>query len=559
MKKTSVSILLMTLIALASCTKDFSDIDKNKLGIPYGGGSGSSSAVADASGYLPTMMQYIYPSNGAPGVASWVYQIQQNFNSDIYSGYWMMAGGFGHGSNVESNYYLYQGWDDYLFDSWSSIMNPFLAIQSSTWAYPNAINQPTLGMAFTTKVMVSVRVADAEGALPYTTFGVANAPYDSLGKIYNTFFSELDSAIHYLSINPTSTLGAKDYFYGGNVASWITLTNSLRLELAMRIVKANPALAEAQAEKAMATGNLITTNAQNAAFIAPFEGGLTTLNWTWGQGNTTPGADVYSYLVGYNDPRLPMFLLPTTTSGSFPNVPSRIPIGGYCTQRLGSVQVPGDSTLGATMFSSPGTGIPQSGVLCSTNPSSSTFFNAAETNFLLAEASLRQWNMGSYTSGAQVYYTAGVTASMAQWGVPLGSYLTTTATPANFTDPTLPARDIAAVSTCSPQWSDATSNEGHLEQIITQKWIALWPANSPVAWAEYRRTGYPKLFPGYLTAVAPTISWGGLTVDNARKIMLPNSEYLNNTGSVENAVTQYFGGVDAITTHVWWDVNAPNF
>jgi hypothetical protein len=552
MRKISLSLLLISLIGL-SCTKDFSSINTNKLGIPYSGGS-ASTGVQDASGFLPSIMSYIYPSNGTTQ-AGWVYQIQQNFNSDIYCGYWMMAGGFGHDNTVESNYYLYQGWDDYLYSSWSSIVNPFISIQSSAWAYPNAVNQATLGMAFASKVMISVRVADAEGTLPYSGTSV----YDSLGKIYNTFFSELDSATFYLSKNTTSPVGAADYFYGGDIAKWITLTNSLRLELAMRIVKANPTLAQAQAEKAMATGDLITNNSQNAAFVPTgnIEGALSTLNYTWGMGNTTPGADVYSYLYGYKDPRLPIFLAPT--SAAVGNTASRIPLGGYCTQRLGSVQVPGDVTLAATMFSLPGTGVPLSGETVSDHPASSTFFNAAETDFLLAEASLRGWSMGSYTSGAQAYYTAGVTASMNQWKVSIGNYLTTTATPADFTDPTLPERDIKAVSTCSPQWSDATTNEGHLEQIITQKWIALWPVNSPVAWAEYRRTGYPKLFPGYFTAVAPTITWGGLTVDNARKIMLPNNEYLNNTGNVYNAINEYLGGTDAITTHVWWDVDKPNF
>ncbi|HLK28982.1 MAG TPA: SusD/RagB family nutrient-binding outer membrane lipoprotein [Puia sp.] len=551
MRKISLSLILISLIGL-SCTKDFSSINTNKLGFKF---EGSSSAVPDASGFLPPIMAYIYPSNGASGVASWVYQIQQNFNSDIYSGYWMMAGGFGQGSHVESNYYYYDGWDSYLYLSWSNIVNPFLSIQASAWAYPNAVNQTALGMAFTSKVMVSVRVADALGTLPYSGGGT----YDSLGKIYNTFFSELDSAIFYLSKNASSPITTSDYFYGGDIAKWITLTNSLRLELAMRIVKANPTLAQAQAEKAMATGNLITDNSQNAAFVPTggVEGALTTLYYTWGIGNTTPGADVASYLVGYNDPRLPVFLAPTSTAEG--NTASRVPLGGYCTQRLGSVQVPGDVTLTATMFSMPGTGILQSGTDITAHPESSTFFNAAETNFLLSEATLRGWNMGSYTSGAQAYYTAGVTASMNQWKVSIGNYLSTSATPSDFVDPTLPDRDIKAVSTCSPKWDDATSNEGHLEQIITQKWISLWPVNSPVAWAEYRRTGYPKLFPGYLTAVAPTVSWGGQTVDNARKLRLPNSEYSNNTSNVLNAVNNYLGGTDDITTHVWWDVNAPNF
>jgi len=553
MKKYIYSLFILALVVISSCTKDFQNINTNPYG--YSGATGSSSATNDASGYLPTMMQYIYPSNGAPGVASWVYQIQQNFNSDIYCGYWMQGGGFGHGNNVESNYYLYQGWDDWLFNSFSSIINPFLNIQQSVWAYPTPVNQSTMGMAYVTKVMLSVRVADALGTLPYTNLGVPNTAYDSLGKIYSTFFSELDSALLYLGKNNTSALGAKDYFYQGSVPGWISLANSIRLELAMRIVKANPALAQAQAEKAMATGNLITNNAQNAAFIAPVsEGALSTLCYTWGAGNTAPGADVYSFLGGYNDPRLPVFLSPTTSA----NQSSRVPVGGYCTERIGSVSVPNDN-LQATVFSLPGTGIPQSNQSPSLFPQSSTFFNAAETDFLLAEAALRGWNMGSYTSGAQAYYTAGVTASMKQWGVPVGNYLTTTAKPADFVDATLAARDIKAVSTCSPQWSDASSNEGHLEQIITQKWIALWPVNSPVAWSEYRRTGYPKLFPAYFSAVAPTISWGGLTVDNARKIMLPNNEYLTNYANVSSAINQFLGGTDAITTHVWWDVNKSNF
>ena len=556
MKRVCFSVILISLVALISCTKNFSDINTNKIGAPY---SPSGSGMADASSYLPQIMQYIYPSNGAASAASWVYQVQQNFNSDIFCGWWMQPAGFGHGSTVETNYYLVQSWDDYLYDSWANIVNPFMVIQNSAWAYPNATNQAVAGMAFAAKVMISVRVADAEGTLPYTSAGAAQASYDSLGKIYNTFFSELDSSVYYLSQSSASIssipTSSDDYFYNGAIAPWIALANSLRLELAMRIVKVNPALAQQQAEKAMATGNLITNNSQNAAYIAPFEGGMTTLNYTWGVGNTTPGADVYSYLVGYKDPRLPVFLSPTNAS----NTPSRIPIGGYVTQRLGTTQVPGDSTLTATMFSMPGTGVPQSGQLCSNNPSSSTFFNAAETDFLLAEAALRGWNMGSYSQGAEQYYDLGVTASMQQWGVNIGNYLNTSATPANYTDPTMAVRDRPAVSTCSPKWSDAATNEGHLEQIITQKWIALWPVNSSVAWSEYRRTGYPKLFPAYLSAVPPTITWGGMTVNNARKLMLPNNEYLTNTGNVYNAISQYLGGTDAITTHVWWDVDAPNF
>ena len=43
-------------------------------------------------------------------------------------------------------------------------------------------------------------------------------------------------------------------------------------------------------------------------------------------------------------------------------------------------------------------------------------------------------------------------------------------------------------------WDDTDSNETKLEKIITQKWMAIFP-NGHEAWVDYRRTGYPRLFP----------------------------------------------------------------
>ncbi len=52
----------------------------------------------------------------------------------------------------------------------------------------------------------------------------------------------------------------------------------------------------------------------------------------------------------------------------------------------------------------------------------------------------------------------------------------------------------------SPALTDIPVVYGHQilrnkwSRVITQKWIALWP-NGAEAWAEYRRTGFPKLYP----------------------------------------------------------------
>ncbi len=92
-------------------------------------------------------------------------------------------------------------------------------------------------------------------------------------------------------------------------------------------------------------------------------------------------------------------------------------------------------------------------------------------------------------------------AFLAQWGVEgqFDAYKnSSTAKPAPYVDPFNGTNSVLAgspiLSTVSPKWNDAGSTDQKLEQIITQKWLAIFP-ESQEAWTEFRRTGYPKLFP----------------------------------------------------------------
>jgi hypothetical protein len=115
---------------------------------------------------------------------------------------------------------------------------------------------PEVGaMATIVKVEAMHRVADAYGPIPYNNFGTGKLlnNYNSLQDVYTKFFNELDSAITTLTLfnlgNPTATVFQQyDYIYNGNVTSWIKFANTLRLRLAMRVVYANPALAQAEAD-----------------------------------------------------------------------------------------------------------------------------------------------------------------------------------------------------------------------------------------------------------------------------------------------------------------------
>lgn len=85
------------------------------------------------------------------------------------------------------------------------------------------------------------------------------------------------------------------------------------------------------------------------------------------------------------------------------------------------------------------------------------------------------------------------------------------------------------------------SKEEQLEQIITQKWIAVFP-NGNEGWAEVRRTDYPR----YLLAPVNGNNSNGEVASGKliKRINYPNSESRNpnKPGNVNQG------------SRVWWDV-----
>ena len=102
-------------------------------------------------------------------------------------------------------------------------------------------------------------------------------------------------------------------------------------------------------------------------------------------------------------------------------------------------------------------------------------------------------------------------------------------------------------------WDGGSTNEENLERIITQKWIAMFPEGQE-AWSEFRRTGYPKIFP-----VVSNQSAGDVDTDiQIRRIPFVDSELSTNPEGVANATT-LLGGPDNAGTRLWWDTGGPNF
>jgi len=461
------------------------------------------------------------------------YQVAQGLTADIYSGYIAPTGTWYSGAH-NGAYKFITSWIEKTF---TNAFTGSMAAWYQTVQKANLTGRPEISaLATIVKVEAMHRVADAYGPIPYVNFGLTTNTYDSLSVVYTKFFQELDSSINVLTAfvtsYPSSTLMSKyDYVYSGNVTKWVKFANTLRLRLAMRVVYANPALAKIEAEKSIANPIGVITSAadramlQHSSMLTYFHP-LYEIAYSFNAGEARMGATMECYMKGYTDPRLPVYFKPATADGAYHGV------------RLGM----------QTSTWTPYSGTAISNLNMDNSTSSIVWMTAAESYFLRAEGALRGWAMGGT---AQSFYESGITMSCNENGITGSSvtnYIASTATPIPFTDTNAGLNNTTvAPSTIPVKWDASAITEVNLEQIITQKWIALYP-DGPEGWAEFRRTGYPKLLPVVSNQSGGTVD----TNIQVRRIPFPNSEYNTNNANVLIGV-QKLGGLDRGSTKLWWD------
>jgi len=524
LNKIKTTAICATLLAAVSCTSDFNEINTNPTGI---------TAENLEQDFNHVKVPFTTMFTGIFNTLHWKYQLQQNLSADIWSGYMATPTPFKGAAGDNSNYNLVDGWNGFIWSlPYTDVMANALKIEQSTKGKYDQFYAISLIL----KVEGMHRVTDVFGPIVYSQFGTTDAtiPYDSQEEVYTKMFSELDFAVAELTkrvnAGEPSTFEKIDMTaYAGNYKQWIKYANSLRLRLAMRIVKIKPALAKTEAEKAISNSfGVLTTNADIAKVIIPnYIDPILTISSAWG--DIRMSADMESIMVGYSDPRLDKFF---KVSADFP--------GEYRGIRTGIDMI----------AKSDRTGMSEIGSIV--EPSEKVLMTSAEVFFLRAEGALRGWNMGG---SAQSLYEAGITASFAQHGVSgASSYIADNVkTAVNFVDVKNAANNATAVNNVTIAWDDAAGNEVKLQKIITQKWIANFPEGQE-AWSEYRRTGYPKLF-----RVVHNTSGGLITTQyGVRRVNFVQSEKDGNPGGVETGLAK-LGGPDNGGTRLWWDTTGPNF
>lgn len=417
-------------------------------------------------------------------------------------------------------------------------------------------------------------ITDTYGDAPFSEAGLGflegkfNPKYDKQEDIYNAFFLELEDAVN--KIDPTKDKVTGDLIYAGDVTKWQQLANSLRLRFAMRISNVNPTKAQTEFENALVANGGVITDASSDALIK-----YMTIAFSFGQEAYSDyrGNSLSQLLFGNDPANNPSYLCSTFfnqlyNSGdprtfkisrcyydglmSATSPDNRVDITqemiekgiafsprdpgayswepwptGYDSDICAELAVNNPSVT-ATMAREVEPKLANN-FLKSDNPG--VVMTSAEVKFLMAEATVKKWNVGSAL--AEDLYKQGVRAAM---DFLTDNYGCTATTDAEF-DAFI--QDKGAFG--------HTDNQ-KLEAINTQAWI-LHFTNPAECWANVRRSGYPKLkspaeygFGQYLT--------GGTEIPV--RLCYPVLESSYNKKSYNEAIER-MGGTDNWHSLLWWD------
>lgn len=436
----------------------------------------------------------------------------------------------------------------------------------------------------------AIEAADLSGPLPYEDFKANSEKspfyYNDLRTIYYGVKDNIDTIVaclkHYDERVERQGKTQDDDWYGQGIDEilygqfplanwtymggekmdrWIRFANSLKLRMAMHLVKVEPETAKKWAEEAVASGVIENTDDEVGLFTfgVGFQHPLINII-TWN--DTKISASFESLLMSLDHPYTKYLLAKNTDP--ITNV-------GHVAGSSAPETTPAESRIvGMREGTTPGIGqqvgsnqynafsAPSKAVLDGTFPPL-YLMKLSEVCFLRAEGALRGWNMGG---SAQQFYEEGIKyagledrAYSTDYPKYVDEYMQREK-PVDYTyvDPTGNTPDMPSVTKIGVKWNEGLSNEEKLEMIITQKYIAAYPYSFE-PWVDMRRTGYPKLFP----VLNPQNGDGSLKAGDIIRRIPWAAEDPSTISDLNDTGIPNLGGPDQQATRLWWDVDAPNF
>lgn len=522
MKKIIIStfIGLAVLLGSNSCTKDFAEMNTDPVAF-------NTLNQDQYAGLYLNAERYIY--------TSYQYQLFAGLHTDLFAQFY---------ANCVTTFNT----DRYNFNT-SYVWNPFNAVL--VLGNPSLKNimrdfeadTPEYALAQLMYVYGMHHLVDFVGTVPYTGQGEGKVvDWQDCKTVYHLMIEDLDHVIDVLKSADKTMFAKTDKIYNGDLKKFCKFAASMKLRLGMRLVNVEPEFAKTTCESAYAAGVLV--NDDDSALYTTIVGGAdknggNVIGRNAGWNEFCMSATMLSYLKGYNDPRLSVYFQPAVMTGQYAGIRNGLSVleltendqnKGPYNSNVGETWITYNEPFSTTAYTEH-------------QDAKFVIMPVSEVYFLRAEGALRGWNMGGT---AKELYNEGIRKSMAQWKVSTSAaetYLNGT------TDPAAPGdfMNSPAVTTNMPvKFNDGGSLEYKLQQIITQKWLCLYGGASPEAWAEFRRTGYPTLYP-VVHSDNPDLP-AGTFIQRER---IPLKIHDTNLEGYEQAI-QMIGGKDSEAVKLYW-------
>jgi hypothetical protein len=483
--------VLLLVFSFAACKKNFEELNTDP-----------NRPKEITPGVMLGQLQYRIVNTSIGGARSFTHELMQVDAPRSSSG----GGGLhryvvGPGAGVWSNFYSYLTDIQDIYNIATRLNeNNYRAIALiyKTWAY-------------------SI-LTDLYGDVPYTqatqaTNGIYKPVFDKQKDIYIQLLKHLDTANTLINTTKALTYGG-DLVYNANtltagvnpgMVKWKKFANSLKLRLLLRISKRSAELnIQEQINTLLSNASvypMFTAVSDDAIFRYPgtfpyFNPYYNARQLDWRDGTYYTKFFIDKMNMD-NDPRRTVWATQVVVGGQ--NVWQGIE-SGYPTTLEYQVGKNSSYTDGLKT-------IPQLGIM----------MTYAELEFIKAELALKGFATGKTP---KQHYEAGITASMAQWGV------------------TMPAGYLNQPGIL---YDPAASTASQLERILVQKYYAYFFVDYQ-AWFEKRRTGYPVLPRGT-----------GIPAENKFPCRVPYPTYLQSLNPENLAAAITSMGGDGSDVKVWWD------
>lgn len=374
------------------------------------------------------------------------------------------------------------------------------------------------------------------GDIPYSEAGKAEEgllmpKYEKQADVFVSILKDLQAAEVFFAEGKNFS---GDFMYGGNAAKWRKLANAMQLKVLQTISKKITAEQKARFAAIVASGNLMTDNADIFQLVYSDNPNATHPFWNGENRRIILGVSniVVDALKNFNDRRLFYFAEPAKYLITAGKLEGDFAAYEGAPTELSSDKLAGNNAAGKYSLLNKRYTIPRAG-----DPMLK--FTYSEQCFIIAEAIEEGW----VTGNAKNYYENGVKAILKYYkDLPV-----VTAIPANLHGMVITQSYIDGYFTGEAAYKTSGTKTERLQQIWMQRYLLDFFQGSGDAYRNFLRTGYP-VFP-----LDPATS---MNPDDKnvypRRWKYPTSELTTNLVNYQKAVDEQYGGYDGINEIPWW-------